>query len=103
MRFRVQGQTIKDVVHLFDADVNRAIAKTAARALKPGGYFVIQDFLRPDACVQNLFFSVLSAAGTSSCDEERSWQSDAGLVAHKVIRFVSSPLTQVVAAKPKQP
>jgi SAM-dependent methyltransferase len=98
---------ISNLVHHFSPTQNQTIANKVARALKPGGYFVIQDFLRPQvddasdtlSSVQNLFFSLTSASGTHSLDEEQTWQRQAGLRPTKVIRFLGSPMVQVVATK----
>lgn len=96
-----------NVVHLFDADDNRRIAQKVGRALKKGGHFIIQDFVRPPlgaasdmlGSVQNLFFSLTSAAGVYSLEEEQDWQKAAGLEPLRVTRFLSSPLVQVTAVK----
>ena len=37
------------LVHHFDAETNRALAARCARALRPGGIFVIGDLMRPEA------------------------------------------------------
>jgi SAM-dependent methyltransferase len=98
---------ISNLVHHFSDVENELIAHKAARALRKGGAFIIQDFLRPEisdssdtlSSVQNLFFSLTSTSGVHSLDEEQQWQRRAGLRPTKVLRFVSSPLVQVVAIK----
>lgn len=98
---------MSNLVHHFSSEQNAWITQKAARALKKGGIFVIQDFLRPSidaasdtlSSVQNLFFSVTSTAGVHSLETQRAWQHDAGLHALDVIRFVRTPLVQVVAVK----
>lgn len=98
---------MSNFVHNFSAEQNGEIAKKAARALKPGGHFVIQDFLRPAidsasdtlSSVQNLFFSVTSRCGVHSLETQQAWQREAGLAPRGVVRFMTSPLVQVVAVK----
>ncbi|MGI8828968.1 MAG: methyltransferase [Candidatus Limnocylindria bacterium] len=75
------------LVHHFDADTNRALAVRCARALRPGGMFVIGDLMRPEspakASVQDLFydlyFALTSQSGLWSFDEMASWQRAAKL------------------------
>ena len=84
------------LVHHFDDATNRLLARKAARALRPGGYFVIGDALRPDApgkggqqgAFFDLYFALTSESGLWSFDEMRSWQVDAGLVPRKSISLV---------------
>jgi SAM-dependent methyltransferase len=99
---------LSNVVHLFDAEQNGAIARKAARALRPGGHLLIQDFVRPEigarsdtvSSAQNLFFSLLSAAGVYSVREEQAWLTAAGLTLLPVVRFLSTPLVLVAATRP---
>jgi SAM-dependent methyltransferase len=98
---------ISNLVHHFRSDENQRIAKKAARALRKDGCFIIQDFVRPElgadsdtlSSAQNLFFSLTSAAGVHSLAEQQEWQRQAGLRQTKVIRFVTTPLVQIVATK----
>jgi SAM-dependent methyltransferase len=102
---------LSNVAHLFDDEKNRLIARKAARALRPGGHFLVQDFVRPEmsassdtvSSAQNLFFSLLSAAGVYSVAETQAWQSAAGLAPLAVQRFLSSPLVRIAAVKPRSP
>ena len=48
---------------------------------------------------QNLFFSLISAAGVYSLAEQQTWQTEAGLAPLAVTRFLSTPLVQVTAVK----
>ena len=81
------------LVHHFDEATNRAFAARVARALRPGGYFVIGDALRPSApgkggqqgAFFDLYFSMTSESGLWTTDEMRSWQADAGLIPRKSI------------------
>ena len=84
------------LVHHFDDATNRLLARRAARALRPGGYLVIGDALRPQApgkggqqgAFFDLYFAMTSESGLWTFDEMRSWQVDAGLVPRKSISLV---------------
>ena len=75
--------------HHFDDARNRELARRVARALRPGGVYVIQDLIRPATprdlrraslgALMGLFFAATSAAGTWSLAEMASWQREAGL------------------------
>jgi SAM-dependent methyltransferase len=84
------------LVHHFDDATNRLLARKAARALRPGGYMVIGDALRPSSpgrggqqgAFFDLYFALTSQSGLWTFDEMRSWQVDAGLVPRKSISLV---------------
>jgi predicted O-methyltransferase YrrM len=84
------------LVHHFDDATNRLLARRAARALRPGGYLVIGDALRPGApgkggqqgAFFDLYFALTSESGLWTFDEMRSWQVDAGLVPRRSISLV---------------
>jgi SAM-dependent methyltransferase len=98
------------VVHLFtDAD-NRALAHKIARALRPGGHFVIQDALRrrapteggQSAALLELFFALTANAGLWTFADMASWQRAAGLIPRPPIRFLTIPgVGEQVGVKPK--
>jgi SAM-dependent methyltransferase len=97
------------LVHHFDDPTNRELARRVARALRPGGVFVIQEVIRPHTpqeagqtgALMDLYFAVTSESGTWSFEEMASWQRDAGLLPQKPIRFRSIPgAGQQVAVKP---
>jgi SAM-dependent methyltransferase len=81
------------LVHHFDEATNRLLVAKAARALRPGGYLVIGDALRPRApgkggqqgAFFDLYFALTSESGLWSFDEMRSWQVEAGLTPLKSI------------------
>jgi len=96
------------VLHHFDDATNRELAKRVAKALRPGGVYVIQEAIRPKSPKEagqtggllDLFFAFTSQAGTWSFEEMASWQRDAGLVPAKPLRFRTVPgIGQQTAAK----
>lgn len=95
--------------HHFSTDQNIMIAKKVMTALKPGGYYVIMDFVRPEpktnsdliGSSQDLFFALSSTAGTYTIEEMKRWQQEAGLKQHKLKRFLTIPnCVALVAIKP---
>lgn len=98
------------VVHHFDDATNRQIAKKVARALRPGGYFVIQEAIRRQspmeggqfAALLDLYFAMTSESGTWSFAEMAGWQSEAGLIPQQPIRFLTIPgVGEQVGIKPR--
>jgi SAM-dependent methyltransferase len=96
------------LLHHLTRAQNAALARRVARALKPGGSFVIQEFIRPEepgqsdivGAVLNLFFALSSSAGTWSEAEMKAWQEEAGLTPQRVIRLATMPgFRQVVARR----
>ena len=94
------------LVHHFDADANRAFTARCARALRPGGIFVIGDQMRPaqpsKASSQDLFFdlyfALTSRSGLWSTEEMSEWQRSAGLRPRKPMRLIpggQGPVLQV--------
>ena len=87
---------IFSLVHHFDDATNRSLVSRAARALRPGGYLVIGDALRPSSpgkggqqgAFFDLYFSLTSQSGLWTFDEMRSWQQAAGLTPRKSISLV---------------
>jgi SAM-dependent methyltransferase len=67
------------LVHHFDEATNRQLVSRAARALRPGGYLVIGDALRPSApgkggqqaAFLDLYFALTSESGLWSFDDMR--------------------------------
>jgi len=100
---------ISSVAHHFDDDANAALAKRIARALKPGGYFIVQDFIRVDMPTPgdhlgglfDMFFAVTSQAGTYSETEIRQWQLQAGLQPKRSVWLRSIPRHAQIIAKKK--
>lgn len=75
--------------HHLDPQANARLALRVARALRPGGVYVIQDVARPadarDArrarlgALLDLYFGATSDAGTYTVASMRAWQAAAGL------------------------
>ncbi|HUX84822.1 MAG TPA: class I SAM-dependent methyltransferase [Chitinophagaceae bacterium] len=100
---------VSSLLHHFNEEQNRTLCARIARALKPGGYFVVQEFIRP-AVHRNadligmtlaLFFNLSSNGRTWSIEEIRSWQSATGLELRKSRRLITMPgFSQIVSQKP---
>lgn len=101
---------IANLVHHFDDATNRELAKKVARALRPGGVFVIQELVRPHSpkeagqigALLDLYFALTSQSGTWSFEEMADWQREAGLKPLKPVKFVTVPGNgQQSAVKPR--
>ncbi|MEK6475933.1 class I SAM-dependent methyltransferase [Catalinimonas sp. 4WD22] len=98
---------ISSLVHHFDADTNTMLAQKIFTALKPGGYYIIQEFIRDDKArkgdylaILDLYFAATSQSGTWSVKEMSGWQKKAGFEPYKIIRLRSIPRhVQVVGKK----
>lgn len=102
---------IANLVHHFDEATNRDFAKKVYHALRPGGVYIIQDFIRDDrpkkgdhlGALLDLYFAATSQSGTWSVEEIRSWQQEAGLVPKKTVWLRTVPRhAQQVAMKPNR-
>jgi SAM-dependent methyltransferase len=90
---------IANLVHHFDEQANRDLVRRIARALRPGGILVIQDFIRLQqpgeggqiGALNELFFALTSQSGTWSLAEIAGWQQEAGLVPRKPRRLLTLP------------
>jgi hypothetical protein len=102
---------MSQVAHHLTADQNCAIAKRAARALKPGGLFAILEQItaatpeeRADpACrmgmMLDLYFGAMSGSHTWTTPEIREWQTRAGLTPLAPIWLRSMPGVAIVAGR----
>lgn len=100
---------MSSLAHHFSQAENRAIALKVADSLKPGGLYVVNEFVSPgDAAVpgglvgasSNLFFGLTSTSGTWTVAETQAWQTAAGLKPFKVIGYTAIPgRFQIVARK----
>jgi SAM-dependent methyltransferase len=86
------------VHHLVDEE-NRDLTRRVARALRPGGHYVIVDSVRPRSAKEagqigtlgDLFFALTSRAATWSFEEMADWQRSAGLEPRRPIRLRTGP------------
>jgi 2-polyprenyl-3-methyl-5-hydroxy-6-metoxy-1,4-benzoquinol methylase len=101
---------IANLVHHFSEAENSSLADRVAKALKPGGRFVVQEFIRPEkpkasdqvGAALDLFFALSSTSGTWTIKEIAGWQKSAGLKFLKSVKLMALPGTsQVVAEKTK--
>jgi SAM-dependent methyltransferase len=95
--------------HLSD-DSNRLLARKVARALRPGGVYVVQDLVRPAdprearrarlGALLDLYFAATSGSGTFTLAAMRAWQRDAGLVPRRTTWMRTLPgMVQQAAVK----
>lgn len=102
---------ISSLVHHFSEAENRSLAKRVAQALRPGGVFVIQDYVRPASIKEavkagvgallDLYFAATSHSGTWTLSEMKSWQQAAGLEPGRAVWFRTIPgHAQQAATKP---
>jgi SAM-dependent methyltransferase len=97
---------IANLVHHFDEQANRDLVRRIARALRPGGILVIQDFMRVQkpgeggqiGALNELYFALTSQSGSWSLAEITGWQREAGLVPRKPLRLLSLPGAALQAA-----
>jgi SAM-dependent methyltransferase len=90
---------IGNLLHHFDEVANRDLVKRSARALRPGGYLVVEELQRFQSpkevgelgALSNLYFAATSEAGTWSTREIAAWQGEAGLHPRKSIRLLTAP------------
>jgi 2-polyprenyl-3-methyl-5-hydroxy-6-metoxy-1,4-benzoquinol methylase len=99
-----------NLVHHFSNEQNQQLVKKIAKALKPGGFFVIQEFIRPETpkasdqlgAMLDLFFALTSESGTWTVGEMREWQKSSGLQTKKTINLRTLPgSSQIISKKTK--
>jgi SAM-dependent methyltransferase len=98
---------MSSLMHHFSAAQNIAVSKKVAKALRPGGYFVIQEWLRPETSnrmetigiVMDMYFNLTSTTGLWSLNELKDFQEKAGLIHYKVNKFMGMPSFVQVCAK----
>ena len=84
------------LVHHFDAAQNRELALRCARALRPGGFYVIGDLMRPESpsgasafdLFYDLYFALTSRSGLWTFAEMADWQRAAGLRPRKPAHLI---------------
>jgi 2-polyprenyl-3-methyl-5-hydroxy-6-metoxy-1,4-benzoquinol methylase len=90
-----------NLLHHFDDATNRDLMRRFARALRPGGYVVVQEIERVDAAANpaqvgalgDLYFAMLSDSGTLAFADIAGWQREAGLEPGKPVRMFTLPGT----------
>jgi SAM-dependent methyltransferase len=99
---------VSQLLHHFDEPTNRSLVARIARALRPGGHFVILELVRASSAkaagqvgaLLDLYFALTSQSGTWSLDEMSGWQRAAGLVPMRPIRLRTVPgAAEVIAMK----
>ena len=98
---------LSSLAHHFTPEQNQLVTSKVARALRPGGVFIVNEFIRPEVGAKpelmgsstDLFYGLSSAAGNYSTAEIQEWQRMAGLKTHKVITYRSLPGRAMVVAK----
>ena len=102
---------VASLVHHLNETTNRDLAQRIARALRPGGVFVVQEFMRNQhphrgdhlGALLDLFFAATSESGTWSVEEIADWQWSAGLTPQKPLWLYSMPRhAQQVARKARR-
>ncbi|MBD2700197.1 methyltransferase [Spirosoma sp. BT702] len=98
---------MSNVAHHFTPEENQDVANKVAKALRPNGLFIINEFIRPDlssppelvGSSTNLFYGLSSTAGNYSIAEIQAWQQAAGLATHKVVWYRTIPGRAMVVAR----
>ena len=97
--------------HHLDGETNRTLARRVARALAPGGVYVVQDLVRPASprearrarlgALLDLYFAAVSGAGTFTVTEMHGWFEAAGLAPARPRWLRTLPgMAQVVGRAP---
>ena len=99
---------ISSLMHHFTSEQNTIVTEKIEKALKKGGYLIIQEFIRPEpsakmemvGTILDLFFNLSSTSGNWSMEELIQFQKQAGLKFKKVNKFLTLPgFVQVIAQK----
>lgn len=99
---------MSSVMHNLSAEDNIEVSRKVNRALKTGGYFVVQEFIRPAkpsskhavSIMTNIIFNITSTSNTWSINDIKEFQQRAGLTHYKVNKYIQMPgFTQVCAKK----
>jgi hypothetical protein len=93
-----------NILHHFDAELNRNSLKKIFTAMNSGGRLVILDlFKRPDdrrqlPMLAALFFMITSGGGVYSYDETKRWLTAAGFERCRMVNLLSVPGASLVMA-----
>lgn len=98
---------LSSLAHHFTPEQNQLVTDKVARALRPGGVFIVNEFIRPEVGAKpelvgsstDLFYGLTSTAGNYSIAEIQGWQRSAGLKSHKVVQYRTMPGRAMVVAK----
>lgn len=103
---------MSSLAHHFSDEQNRVVAQKVAKSLKPGGIYIVNEFIRPELDGQSsgvgtnlvgnsmdLFYGLTSTAGNYTVREIQQWQTDAGLKPYKVKKYLSIPGRAMVVAR----
>lgn len=99
---------LSSLMHHFTSQQNKSLSEKISVSLKSGGYFVIQEFIRPPisagadiiGSTLSLFFSLTSNGGTWSGAEISGWQRAAGLTPLRTHHLLTMPgFAQFIARK----
>jgi SAM-dependent methyltransferase len=98
---------MSSVAHHFSKEQNVLVAQKVAQALRPGGVFIINEFLRPDpqaapelvGSSTDLFFGLTSTSGNWSVAEINAWQRAAGLTPLRSVGYRAIPGRYQVGAR----
>ncbi|AQG81651.1 class I SAM-dependent methyltransferase [Spirosoma montaniterrae] len=97
---------LSSLAHHFTPEQNQLVASKVARALRPGGVFIVNEFIRPETGSKpelvgsstDLFYGLTSTAGNYSIEEIQEWQRIAGLKPHKTVWYRTMPGRAMVTA-----
>ena len=98
---------LSSLAHHFTPEQNQLVTNKVARALRPGGVFIVNEFIKPEVGQKpelvgsstDLFYGLSSTAGNYTITEIQDWQQLAGLKAHKVVSYRTLPGRAMVVAK----
>ncbi|MFN8349034.1 MAG: class I SAM-dependent methyltransferase [Spirosomataceae bacterium] len=98
---------LSNVAHHFTEEQNLDLTQRVMRSLRPGGLFIVNEFIRPAlegkpelvGSSSSLFFGLTSTSGNWTVAEIQHWQKTAGLKIHKTIRYFTIPGMAMVIAK----
>lgn len=98
---------LSSLAHHFTPEQNQLVAGNVARALRPGGVFIVNEFIRPEPGAKpelvgsstDLFYGLSSTAGNYSIREIQGWQRNAGLKLLKPVWYRALPGRAMVVAK----
>lgn len=98
---------MSSLAHHFSDAQNQAVAQKVARALRPGGIYIVNEFIRPEVGARpelvgsstDLFYGMTSRAGNYSVAEIQNWFVGAGLTPGKTVGYLTIPGRMQVVGK----